>query len=205
MAAERSVTLAHGTNHIESDRLVLRRIVSADLEFFTRIHGDPDVARYLGHGLPRSAEETRTWLDVALRSYDELALGPLAVIRKSDGAILGRCGLNDLAVEVSPAGGGAPRAWFGRSQAPPGIELTFDPELGYTFDASAWGHGYASEAARTVFDYGRRVLKLRRIVSIIHPANVRSLRLARKFDVRLEDSIELQGRVFDRYSWPIAT
>src|SRR5262247_3285310 len=49
----------------------------------------------------------------------------------------------------------SPRAWFLRSQAPDGTELQETPDLGYTFDPSSWGHGYATEAARCVFDYAR--------------------------------------------------
>jgi ribosomal-protein-alanine N-acetyltransferase len=195
------MTLARGTAWIESERLILRRMTLDDLPFFARIHADPIVARYLGHGQPRPAEETSDWLQQALDAYVEVELGPLAVVRKSDGALLGRCGLNDLVVERVPAGT-VPRAWFWRSTAPTDIEVTFEPELGYTFDAAAWGQGYASEAARCVSEYGRNVLQLPRIVSLIHPDNVRSRKVAQKFEVRPDGAVELQGRVFDRYVWP---
>ena len=33
------MTLAHGTDQLESDRLVLRRVGPGDLPFFARIHG----------------------------------------------------------------------------------------------------------------------------------------------------------------------
>jgi hypothetical protein len=41
------MTLAHGTDRLESARLVLRRIAPDDLPFFTRIHALPEVARHL--------------------------------------------------------------------------------------------------------------------------------------------------------------
>jgi hypothetical protein len=53
-------------------------------------------------------------------------------------------------------------------QVPDDIELLFERELGYTFERSSWGNGYASEAARCVFDYACDALNLRRVVSIIH-------------------------------------
>ena len=37
------MTLAHGTDRLESARLVLRRIAPDDLPFFTRIHALPEV------------------------------------------------------------------------------------------------------------------------------------------------------------------
>jgi RimJ/RimL family protein N-acetyltransferase len=71
-----------------------------DLPFFTRIHALPEVAQHLyPGGRPRSPEETAAWLHYTLASYEQLALGYLAVLRKEDGALIGRCGLMDLVVE----------------------------------------------------------------------------------------------------------
>jgi RimJ/RimL family protein N-acetyltransferase len=198
------MTLARGTDQIESERLILRRITPDDLAFYTRIHGDPSVSRYLGNGRPRTAEESSAWLDLVLSNYADLGLGALAVVRKSDGALIGRCGLNDLAIEAEPAVGAVPKAWFGRRTAPAGVKLVYEQELGYTFDPNAWGAGYASEAARRVFAYAKEVLRLPRIISLIHPQNVRSQRVAGRFGVQIETPVELQATVFERYRWPEA-
>jgi RimJ/RimL family protein N-acetyltransferase len=85
---------------------------------------------------------------------------------------------------------------------PVDIELLLERELGYTFERSYWGNGYASEAARCVFEYASAVLKLRRVVSIIHPENGRSLRIAQKYGLRHEDTLEVMGHARDRYVWP---
>jgi RimJ/RimL family protein N-acetyltransferase len=198
------MTLAPGTDRIESERLILRRIAENDLEFFARLHADPDVALYLGLGRPRSSEETLTWLRSTLWAYENLALGQLAVLRKSDGMLIGRCGLSDLAVETRASVRAVPRAWYDRSQAPADADLAFERELGYTLDRSCWGHGYASEAARRVFDYACDVLRLSRVISLIHPDNMRSLRVARRFGLQHEDTVEAMGHPRDRYVWPIA-
>ena len=53
------MTLAHGTDRLESARLVLRRIAPDDLPFFTRIHALSEVAQYLWEqGRPRCARKT---------------------------------------------------------------------------------------------------------------------------------------------------
>ncbi len=94
------MTLTRGTDRLESARLVLRRISPDDLEFFTRIHALPEVTQYLySGGRPRSPEESAAWLQSTLEGYQQLALGCLAVLRKEDGALIGRCGLTDLVVE----------------------------------------------------------------------------------------------------------
>jgi len=197
------MTLAHGTEQIESARLVLRRIEPGDLPFFTRIHSVADVVRYTGHGRPRSAEETQAWLQATLASYEELELGQLAVLRKADGALLGRCGLSDLVIESGPAANAIARAWFSRTQAPAGVAVTQERELGYTFDAIYWGHGYATEAAQCVFEYSRDVLKLGRVISVIDVNNVRSQRVAQRCGLRRQGGpIDVLGRRLDVYVWP---
>jgi ribosomal-protein-alanine N-acetyltransferase len=197
------MTLSRGTNRIESERLTLRRIDQDDFEFFVHLHADPEVARYLPHGKPRSSQESVAWLQSVLRTYEDFALGQLAVLRKSDGMLIGRCGLSDLAVEARPSVAAVPRGWYQRAEAPASAEMVFERELGYTFDRSSWGQGYASEAARCVFDYARDVLRLPRVISLIHPKNVRSLRLAQRFGVQHVDVVEVLSRLFDRFVWPI--
>ena len=197
------MTLARTTDSIESTRLVLRRIAPGDLPFFTRIHSVADVVRYTGHGRPRSAEETQAWLQATLASYAELELGQLAVLRKADGALLGRCGLSDFVIESEPAANAIARAWFGRAQAPTGLAVIQERELGYTFDAIYWGHGYATEAAQCVFAYEREVLKRGRVISVIHGDNVRSQRVAQRCGLRRHGGpVDVLGRRLDVYVWP---
>ena len=197
------MTLASGTDWIESERLSLRRIGQDDFEFFVQLHADPEVARYLSHGKPRSPQESADWLQSLLRTYEDLQLGQLAVLRKSDGMLIGRCGLSDLAVEVRASVAATPRGWYQRGEASAAAEIVFERELGYTFHRSSWGQGYASEAARCVFDYARDVLRLSRVISLIHPENVRSLRVAQRFGVQREDVVEVLSRPFGRFAWPI--
>ena len=144
-------------------------------------------------------------MQATLASYEQLALGHLAVLRKEDGAPIGRCGLTDLAVESAAAEHGIRRGWFGRAQAPADGALTFECELGYTFDPAFWGQGFATEAVRCVRDYARDVLRLTYAISIIHPQNARSQRVAERCGARAAGQLEVLGGTFDRYVWPLAT
>ena len=198
------MTLARGSDRIESARLTLRRIDQADFDFFIDLNADAEVVRYLPHGKPRSSQQSLAWLQSVLRSYADLGLGQLAVLRKPDGALIGRCGLSDLAVEARAGAAAVPRGWYQRDDAPAAVAIVFERELGYTFHRSSWGHGYASEAARCVFEYARDALRLPRVVSLIHPENVRSLRLAQRFGVQREDTVEVLSRHYHRFVWPIA-
>jgi RimJ/RimL family protein N-acetyltransferase len=194
------MTLAPDTDRIESERLVLRRITGDDYDFFTRIHAMPEVGRYIGG--PRSAESSRAWLEHNRALHESLSLGQLAVVRKSDRQLIGRCGLTELLVDVNAAAGTIPRGWFARGQVPAGMAPTLLPELSYTFEPASWGQGYATEAARRVFDYARANLRWPRIVSIIHPDNQPSLRVAARCGLRREGQLEFPEGLLDQYVWP---
>ena len=199
------MTLAHGTDRLESARLVLRRVVRDDLPFFTRLHALPEVAQHLyPNGRPRSPEETAEWLRYTLASYEQLALGYLAVLREEDGALIGRCGLMDLVVECSAPEHEIRRGWFGREDAPAGVRLTFECELGYTFDPAVWGRGFATEAARCVSNYARDVLRWPYAISAILPRNARSRRVAERSSARPDGQMHVVGATWDRYLWPLA-
>lgn len=196
------MTLALHTGQIESERLILRRIEPTDFEFFARIHADPIVARYLGNGKARSIEETHALLETFYETYKSLELGPLAVLRKSDGVLIGRCGLSDMALEVNTASEKLPRVWYQRSRIPSDAHVVFEQELGYTFDRSYWGQGYASEAAARVFEYASSTMPFRRIVSVIHPDNAPSIKIAKKCGARQENNVLQSGQEFFRFVWP---
>src|SRR5947208_14293396 len=200
------MTIAHGTDRLETARLELRRVTSDDLPFFTRLHALPEVAQdlYPG-GWPRSPEETAAWIEYTLASYEQLALGYLAVLRKEDGALIGRCGLMDMVVESAAPERGIRRGWFGREGAPAGVALTFECELGYTFDPAVWGQGFTTEAARCVRDYARDVLRLSYAISAILPQNARSRRVAERSGARAAGQMDVVDLTWDRYVWPLAT
>ena len=75
---------------------------------------------------------------------------------------------------------GVREGWFGREEAPADIALTFECELGYTFDPAVWRQGFATEAACCVRDYARDVLRLSYVISAILPSNARSQRVAER-------------------------
>ena len=196
------MSLLHADTTLETERLLLRRITRDDLPFYTRIHADPDVARYLAHGNPRSPEETEHWLASVMNAYRELELGQIAITRKSDGALLGRCGCSHLETAVDAKPDGAFLGYYYPARAPEGTKYVVQQELGYTLDRAAWGNGYAREAVRGMWNYLSSRRPNLRIVSLIHPDNARSVRLASSFGVKRVDRVNYAGRIYDRYVWP---
>ena len=53
-------------------------------------------------------------------------------------------------------------------------------EIAYRLDPSYWGQGLATEAARAVRNHAFNDLQLARVISLIHPDNIASRRVAEK-------------------------
>ncbi len=59
-------------------------------------------------------------------------------------------------------------------------------ELGYTFNRSFWGKGYAAESSKGMLEYAFRVLGVRRVIAEVNARNDRSIRLLRSIGMREE-------------------
>jgi ribosomal-protein-alanine N-acetyltransferase len=146
---------------IETERLLLRSLQSFDAQALAEIWSDPGVTLYMGG--PRDFTETRELLEEEALSGAETNIGLWPVIEKTSGQVIGHCGLIDKDVD---------------GQA--------EYELIYVFHTSAWGKGYATEAASAVKDYAFEQLDLKRIIALIDPENVASERVAKKIGMHFE-------------------
>ena len=61
-----------------------------------------------------------------------------------------------------------------------------DVEIGWRLASRVWGRGYATEAATAVRELASGTYGLRRIVAVVHPDNVASLRVAEKIGLAYE-------------------
>jgi RimJ/RimL family protein N-acetyltransferase len=76
---------------------------------------------------------------------------------------------------------------------------TDETEVGYLLSHSAWGKGYATEAARTAVSFGFRMAKLERIIGLVHPENLASVRVLEKAGLRFIDEKFYFGMQMRRY------
>lgn len=153
----------------ETSRLLLRPPVASDLDVFVTIHEDPEVMRYMtvtGHVTGRAAG----WRTLALLigHWHLRGYGQWAVVEKATGDVIGRAGL-----------------WF--PEGNPGLEV------GWVIRQSHWGRGYATEAAQASVRYGFDVVGAKHLISIIHPDNGRSIRVAEKTGLTFERSATVDG------------
>ncbi|WP_421368443.1 GNAT family N-acetyltransferase [Agrobacterium tumefaciens] len=159
-------------------RLLIRKIVDADLVSLGRIYSDAVCMQYYA-GI-KSHSETRAWFEeLAFDSYTRHGFGLWAVVDATSNEIIGDCGIT-------------------QQQTPAGLE----PEIGYHLWREFWGQGFATEAAIACRDYAFQNLDLRRVVSITSPDNIPSQKVAH----RVHDRIEIyqkrprgSGPLVDRY------
>jgi len=72
-------------------------------------------------------------------------------------------------------------------------EVPEEVEIGYRLDPAYWNRGLITEAARAVRDYAFVGLKLPRVISLIHPENIPSRRVAEKIELMPEKEITVRG------------
>ncbi|HEY6188202.1 MAG TPA: GNAT family N-acetyltransferase [Pyrinomonadaceae bacterium] len=152
---------------LETERLTLRMFREDDFEAYARICADEDVMRYLGGKVLTRAEAWRH-LAFLVGHWQLLGYGHWAVEEKATGELLGRLGF------LNPAG------W-------PGFEI------GWTLRRESWGKGYATEGARRALRYGFTELGREHVISLIHPENRPSIRVAERLGERHEGEAEIMG------------
>ena len=72
-------------------------------------------------------------------------------------------------------------------------EVPGEVEIGYRLHPDYWNRGLISEAARAVRDYGFEDLQLPKVISLIHPENIPSRRIAEKNAMTVEKEISFRG------------
>jgi len=150
----------------ETPRLILRKFNENDAEAIFSFQGDPEIMRFSVNG-PATPEGIRTkYLPGCLTRYSRDGVGQWAVIRKSDGALIGECG---ICVHE--------------------VDGTREYEIGYRLRRDCWRQGLATEAARACRDYGFSKVGLSRLVSIIEAENAASIRVAKKIGMTFEKHV----------------
>jgi RimJ/RimL family protein N-acetyltransferase len=149
---------------IETERLTLRPHRPADFAACAEMWGDPLVTRYIG-GRPFSGEEVWARILRYVGHWQWMGFGFWAIEVKTTGAFAGEVGFAEFKREMEPALRGA-------------------PEIGWVLAPHAQGRGYAIEAVRAVVAWGEEHLSAPRTVCLIHPENLRSIRIAQQCGYR---------------------
>jgi RimJ/RimL family protein N-acetyltransferase len=158
---------------IETQRLILRPWTEADVPEFVRVTNTPSVMQYLG-----GVQEPDIFLASCARAQVCQAQNGFCfwlVERRSDGALLGFCGLK--IGNMGPIAG--------------------EIEIGWRLREDAWGQGYAREAATASLDWAWRNLSCARIVAVTVMENARSWSLMERLGMRRAPELD-----FDHPDFP---
>lgn len=135
---------------LRTDRLVLRKWRESDLSPWARMNADPEVREFFPSTLTREQSEASV---AAFQSdLDERGWGWWAVEVRATGQFIGFAGLDPVDEDMPFTG----------------------VEAGWRLDRTAWGHGYATEAARAVLVFGFDHLGLPEILAVTTATNLRS-------------------------------
>jgi len=153
---------------LQTPRLILRPFSESDLEEMAALMANKDFMRFsLG---VFSHEQTAAFLEKVCAGDREGLPSQFAVLLRADQRLIGYCGFFAQVVDD--------------------VE---EIEIGYRLDPDLWGQGLATEAARAVRDFGFDELKLPRLISLIHPDNVASKRVAEKNGMTPEKETVFRG------------
>ena len=153
---------------LKTPRLILRPFAADDLDRMAELLTNKDFMRFsMG---PMTQEQTKSFLDKVIGWDRDGMPSQFAMIVRSSGLLVGYCGFFHHEVDGK-------------------MEI----EIGYRLDSTFWNRGLATEAARAVRDHGFRNLRLEYVISLIHPENHPSRRVAEKNGMILERETTFRG------------
>jgi RimJ/RimL family protein N-acetyltransferase len=152
---------------LETDRLLLRMWRNEDFEPYAKMCEDEDIMRYIG-GKPLSRLEAWRHFAYLVGHWHLLGYGHWAVEEKSTRKFIGRIGFLN------------PEGW-------PAFEI------GWTLGKESWGKGYATEGAQRALQYAFHDLDKKHVISLIHPENRASIRVAERLGEKPEGTAEVLG------------
>jgi RimJ/RimL family protein N-acetyltransferase len=138
---------------LESQRLILRPPIEADLDDWAGFMADAEAARFVGGAQPRAT----AWRAMAtmVGSWTLRGFGMFSVIEKSTGKWVGRLGP------------WRPEGWPGN-------------EVGWGLARQVWGKGYAVEGATVAIDWAFTVLGWTDVIHCVDVRNAPSIRVAER-------------------------
>jgi RimJ/RimL family protein N-acetyltransferase len=164
---------------LATKRLVLRRLDEADAAAYLALISDTEAMRFVSSGRPPTAPEAAQSISTINARYEKDGFGVLGIEHRAEARLIGRVGFW-VWDRTNWTGG---HTWCElRDRA--------EIELGWALVRDTWGHGFATEAAAALRDHAFRELGFTRLISLIHPENHRSLRVAHRLGAVHEADIE---------------
>lgn len=151
---------------IETSRLNIRWLDSADASFIHRLVNDPDWIRFIGDKSVSTLDDARNYIETGPeKMYREYGFGLNRVGLKIDDTPIGICGLLKR-------------------------DSLENPDIGFAFLPEYRKMGFAQEAARAILKHGYTALEIPLVVAIIAPENSASRSLLGKLGFSFEGNFQ---------------
>ena len=180
---------------LKTDRLLLRALAECDLDVGIAILTDPAVMKYVGKTYTK--DEVIKDLPTAMKRCAGGCIGIWCVIDRSSQEKLGTVFLLPLPIDEEGTN------WdLVAGDDLPNCEI----EIGYILKRSAWGKGYATEAAQRLLKFAFEETPLDEIVAVIDAENIASQSILEKCGLvsegtRLAYAVECPGFRITRQGW----
>ena len=161
---------------LETERLILRDFVKEDWGRVLEYQSDPLYLRYY-EWTERTPEAVQNFVGWFLDHQQQMPRFKfqLAVTLKSNNQLIGNCGIR-----------------MDHANA-------FQADIGYELDPNRWNHGYATEAAHAIVDFGFSTFGLHRVWSWCVADNLASAHVLEKLGMKLEG--RLREKAYFKGRW----
>ena len=156
---------------IRTDRLLIRETTIDDVDEFYRLYKEPEMTKYMEGLFENPEDEKRYQKDYIEKVYGLMGFGIWTLVRAKDGEIIGRAGYS--------------------------IRNGFDNiELGFLVGKAYQGQGYAYEACRAILKYGKEMLGLETVQTLVKKENEVSIRLCEKLGFTKTGVVSVEENIY---------
>ena len=152
---------------IETERLILREVLTTDVEGMFELDSNPEVHKYLGNKPITKKEQAVKGIEFLQQQYKERGTARWAVVHKETNEFMGWSGIK----------------YITEGEQMNGVYNVY--ELGYRFMPKFWGKGYATEAAQAWVDYAFNEMKIKSFYAAADVPNKGSVNVLQKVGFKI--------------------
>ena len=160
---------------LKTERLLLRKITTEDLDDFYAWASDPDVTQYVTWYSHTNPEETQEFINRILGRYKYAKIAPWAIVDRQENRMIG---LNGFCT------------WDTRHHR---------AELAYVLSKPYWGKGYIPETSPAIINFGFQRMNLNRIAARCRVPNIGSARVMEKCGMTYEGTLREVALIKNEY------
>ncbi|MFD1615720.1 GNAT family N-acetyltransferase [Gelatiniphilus marinus] len=149
----------------ETKRLLISKFTIFDAPFFLQLANSPNCLKYIGDKNLKTVVDAKAYLqEKTIKSYTDLEFGFYKLSLKENNKPIGTCGL-------------AKR------------EKLDNADIGFAFLPEYEGQGFGFEASVEIIKLAKLKFKLKKVVAITMPSNIKSIKLLEKLGFALEKKV----------------